>query len=323
MPTDVISLDDERQRLLADVAEMYYLQGLTQNQIAQHLEIDRSTVSRMLAEARREKIVDVRISRPLAIDLDLQGQLRERAGFQDALVMVTRGENPDSLLRRLGEITAQYIVPKLEHNMIIGLSWGTGVSAVVDALQINHFIPLKIVQLVGSLGAQTTAYDGHGLVQRLAQKLDSESYILNAPFSVESPEIARSLMNTPSVQQALDLGRRCDLAILGVGSTEMAHSSFYQAGYVPAEELHQLQELGMVGDVCGLHFTEAGMAPEIDFHQRIITINSQDLRSIPLRVALASGEYKVKPVLGALRAGFINVLITDQKTARGILSLLA
>ena len=50
---------EERLRILTDISEMYYIQGKTQSQIAHVLNFSRSTVSRLLTEARQEGIVEI------------------------------------------------------------------------------------------------------------------------------------------------------------------------------------------------------------------------------------------------------------------------
>jgi deoxyribonucleoside regulator len=309
----------ERLDTLADVAEWYYLQGLSQNEIARRLEVDRSTVSRMLSDARRLNIVEVHINRPLETDEALQERLSQAYGLATSLV-AAGSEGQEKLLPRLGRLAARFIEASLAPGQVIGISWGTAVGAVVDEIKSDFPVQAKIVQLVGALGARNSVYDAHWLVQRLAQKLSCEAYYLNAPFQVDSPELVQALENTLSIRQVLELGKQCEMAILGIGSTEAAHSSFYQAGYVPLNVLQELQSQGLVGDVCGLHFTEAGETPEIEFNRRIVTIKPADLKAIPLRIGIAGGESKVRPILGALHAGYVNALVTDAATARKVIS---
>jgi DNA-binding transcriptional regulator LsrR (DeoR family) len=73
--------------------------------------------------------------------------------------------------------------------------------------------------------------------------------------------------------------------------------------------------------VCGRHFDLDGETPELEFHKRIITIGKQDLQAIPYRMGVAGGIGKVKPILGALRAGYINILITDNNAAEQLLEM--
>lgn len=311
--------DAERQGLLANVAELYYFRGLNQNQIARSMGVDRSTVSRMLADARRLRIVEVCIHYPLINNQDLEEQLEKGFNLKKAIVITDQGESYAQVLTRLGRATAQYLKPLFVPEMLIGLSWGTAVSAVVDAIEPDPNLSMRFVQLVGALGSQNSVYDGHGLLQRMAQKFNSQAFFLNAPFLVKEPQIAQALENTPSIQMVIDLGNRCDLAIVGIGSLERESSSFYQAGYVSEDDFLALQKQNMVGDICGRHFAVTGEIPDNDFHNRIIAIKPHDLLRIPQRVAVAGGEHKVLPMLGALRSGLANVLVTNESAARRVL----
>lgn len=311
----------ERSDLLADVGYMYYNQGLNQTQIADQIGVDRSMVSRMLSEARKQNIVEIRINRPLSNDRFLEESLTSHFNLHRAYVLSDSSGDYQQLLQRLGSAGAAVLKETLAPDMVLGLSWGTAVSAVVDVVETDEPIPLRIVQLVGAMGAQNRVYDGPGLVQRLGQKLGCEGYFLNAPFLVDDPEMAGALLENQNIQEAITLARQCDLAVVGVGSTEPQFSSFYKAGYVPLRDLNDLRAVGMVGDVCGRHFNLEGETPELEFHKRIVTIGKQDLRAIPYRMGVAGGIGKVKPILGALRAGYLNILITDNNAAERLLEM--
>ncbi len=314
-------LSRERSAMLADIAEWYYIDGLKQSEIASRIGVDRSMISRMLAEARKQKIVEIRIHRSLSSDRDLEERLVERFGLKKACVLQDKGNDYSQLLQQLGVAGANLLKDYFKPGTTLGLSWGTGVSAVVDAVEQSRPVSMRIVQVVGAMGAQNSVYDGPGLVQRLAQIIDCESYFLNAPFIVEEPGIAQALLTNQNIAEAMLLAQNCDVVLVGVGSTEPEYSSFYQAGYVPLIDLNQLRDLGMVGDVCGRHFNLEGESPDLEFHERIVTINETDLKNIPIRIAVAGGLGKFKAILGALRAGYINILVTDDQVANAILEL--
>lgn len=312
--------EPERAETLARAADLYYLQHLNQNQIARKLGVDRSTVSRMLAEARRLKIVEVHINHPFSEVSELEAELTQKFGLMKAIVVSEPTDEPGMLLPRLGSAAASYIKSILSPNSVFGISWGTAISAVVDAIEPEPDLPIKVVQLVGALGAQNSVYDGHGLVQRLAAKYNSDAFYLNAPFLVNDQTVAQALEDTPSIRSVIELGESCDLALLGIGSLEAANSSFLQAEYVSLEDFEKLRELQMVGDICGRHFTIAGEILDIEFHHRIIAITPQALKNISLRIAVAGGPHKVIPILGALRSGLPNLLVTNESTARQIVN---
>jgi DNA-binding transcriptional regulator LsrR (DeoR family) len=305
--------------LLADIAEKYFLDGLNQAEIAAQVGVTRSMISRMLTEARQKGIVKIQICRPLGFDRELGRALVETFGLMDAQVIEARTGEASVQLDRLGEAAARVLTRFIAPGWKLGLAWGTSVRATGNALQVHSPMPLKIVQLVGALGARNEDYDGHAVVQLLAEKFGGEGFYLNAPFLMESPETVRALSNVSSVRETLELGRECDLALVGIGSTREENSSFFQASYISMEELRDLQDAGAVGDVCGLFFDIDGNAVGQSFSSRTVTISSEGLLAIPIRIGVAGGLGKVFPILGALRSGFINHLVTDRAAAAALL----
>jgi deoxyribonucleoside regulator len=311
----------DRALLLADVAEMYYLEEKGQAEIARAVGVTRSMVSRMLKEAREKGLVEVRVQRPLQSDRDLETALTERFGLREAVVVRVASTAKSHLLHYLGSIGAQAIKRHLEQEIVLGLSWGTAVSAVVDALDVDRPLAVKVVQLVGALGARNTEYDGHALVLRLTEKLGGEGYFLNAPFLCPTAEMASALLENQGIKETVNLGRQAQVALLGVGSTSLMYSGYYLSGYVPLEEMNQLLMAGAVGNVCGIHFGLDGQETCLDFCERLVSIRKPDLFAIPVRLGVAGGPGKVEPIVGALRGGYINILVTDGITARRVLDL--
>ncbi len=313
------NLSMERASLLADVSEMYYLEDKDQSEIARKVGVTRSMISRMLKEAREKGIVDIRVQRSVRTDYDLENALIKQFHLQGALVISPPRVSPQQVLEHLGSAGALALKRHLKPGITLGISWGTSVSAVVDSLQVEGPLPIKIVQLVGALGARNTEYDGHALVARLVEKLNGEGHYLNAPFLCPNPRTASILLKTKGIQETVVMGRNSDVALLGVGSISPKVSSYYLAGYVPLTELKKLSQEGAVGDVAGVHFDVKGRNVCSAFCKRLVTINKDDLSSIPLRIGVAGGQGKVVPILGALRSGYINFLVTDGDTAKAVL----
>jgi deoxyribonucleoside regulator len=305
----------ERARLLTEVAEMYYLLDMNQAEIAEKIGVTRSMISRMLSEARQKGIVDIRIHRLQLSDPKLEAELVKEFNLLSASVIEIQNPEPSILLKSLGRFGADVLSGYLESKMVIGIPWGTTVSAVVSEIEVDTPYPVKIVQLVGAMDGRHKEYDGPKLVSKLAKKLNGEGYYINAPFICPNRETVEALINTPGIRETIEMGRLADIAVLGVGSTSPEFSSFYLAGYVSEEDLKRFRIEGAVGDVCGLHFDILGNEVCGDFCERLVTIRREDLNRIPLRLGIAGGPGKVTPLLGALRGGYINVLITDNNTA--------
>jgi len=309
----------ERAEVLADVAEMYFLGNLTQAEISQRVGVTRSMVSRMLSDARSMGIVEFRIHRTVRLDRELSNALAARFRLHAASVVAAGRQDHERLLQQLGRAGAEILATYLKPGMVLGLAWGTAVSATVRAMEGAAPLPsLRIVQLIGALGSRIEDYDGHALVRALEAKFGGVGYYINAPYLVDSPKTASDLIRNKPIAETLALARKCDVALLGVGSVEPPRSSFYRAGYVTLRELKALRREGAVGDVCGLHFDSAGRPCGEDLRRRLVGISESALRGVPVRVGVAGGAGKVEVVRAALLGGYINVLVTDHAVASAL-----
>jgi DNA-binding transcriptional regulator LsrR (DeoR family) len=258
----------------------------------------------------------------LPTDSDLEYELREKFDLKDILVVVTHHHSgSERLSRTLGNAGAQMLARYLAPQKILGLAWGTSISATVDAFEAIEPISVSVVQLVGAMGAHNTKYDGHDLVARIREKVGGEAYYLNAPYLCQSAEMAQALLETKSIRETISVGKKTDIALLGIGTTAPDYSSFYLAGYVSRRELDELRQAGAVGDVCGVHFDINGESACTDFCERLVSIRKPDLLAIPVRLGVAGGEGKADAILGALRGKYVNVLVIDSLAARKVLEL--
>lgn len=308
----------ERLNLLADVAEMYYIQGEDQSAVAEKFGVSRSMVSRMLNDARKQRIVKITIDRPIKKNQIIEEALCKKYGLRQAIVVEQPGNI--ALLPYIGKAAAYAIGQHLRAGQVLGVSWGTAVSATVDEFHSELPIPgVRIVQLLGSLGARIREHHGISIVNRLADKIGGEGIYLNAPVLVENAELAHVLKASKDIHEALFLGEQADMAILGVGSVEPTVSPYIIGGYFPRQEMEAMFKNGAVGDVCGLFFDINGRAMNSALQERVIGIGIEGLKEIPLRIGVAGGAEKVRPVIGALRGNYVNTLITDSVTAQSVL----
>lgn len=311
-----------REQLLCDIAGMYYEQDLTQEVIASRVGVTRSMVSRLLTEARRRGLVEIRIKRPSTRDEPLEAALAERFGLKAVTVVPVGDANgPDRPRATVGAAGAQILLDQLRPKSVLGVGWGTSVSSLVQEIRVTRPLSVRVIQLVGALGSRSWEYDGQTCVRRVAERLGGEGYYLHAPFLVESRKTAQELLANPSVRETVALFSTCDLALTGVGSTDPRFSSYYHAGYVPIAEMERLRAAGAVGDVCGHHLDVYGKEVAREFDGRLVTISRTDFLGIPTRIGIAAGPGKGQALLAALRGKYLNAVVTDSATASQILTL--
>jgi deoxyribonucleoside regulator len=306
----------KRINILADVAEMYYLEGKDQSAIASKVGVTRSMVSRMLTEARSRGIVEIKVIRPIHSDHELEETIKTRFGIESVFVVSMEDTKPEKMLINLGRAGAEVLKKHLRADLVIGVAWGTAVSATVDAVQMMAEPSIKVIQLVGALGAKNVEYDGHEIVKRLAEKLGGEGYYINAPYLCQTPEIAQSMRETRGIKETIDMGKKIQVALLGIGTTKTEYSSLYLSGMLSEEEIDVIRKNGVVGDIASNYFSLDGTPYNDDFLKRMITIRLDDLTRIPVRIGIAGGTAKVNAIIGALNSRLVNHLVTDSITAR-------
>ncbi|HEY8475761.1 MAG TPA: sugar-binding transcriptional regulator [Chloroflexota bacterium] len=311
----------ERDELLAEVASLYYEAGLDQAAIAERIGVSRSNISRMLSEARRKGLVEIRIVRPLPTDDALAREAVERFGLRDALVLDARKVRESDVLPRVGALAARYVETLLAHGDVLAISWGTALRSVAEAFAPQRKLAVEVVQMIGGAGSRYPDIDGAELARRFAERLGGRYRYLHAPLLVDSPATCQALLQEPSIRDVLDRAAQAKVAVVGIGSVEPSISAPLRAGYTTTEELAALQRLGVVGDVCGRHFDIHGRLPDIELNRRVIGLDGQALRRIPYVVGVAAGRLKGRAILGSLRSRLVNVLITDSDTLGEVLRL--
>lgn len=317
---------------LADVARQYYLDDLTQEQIARRLGVSRSNISRMLKEARERGIVEIRVHHPLRTDPSLQHALREALTLQDALVLASPGGDavapypgPDDgreVSRQLGALAARYLNERIPDEAIVGVGWG---STVYDVVTSGYFRPRRgssVVQLMGSVGGATPDIDGGQVASRLGRALGAKVYYLQAPMVVTDAGVRAGLMRDQHIRKTMEMARRADILVFSVGAVSKA-SGIFRAGYLNESDLEYIRGQGAVGDICGVYFRQDGTPSSLELEERTIAAGADIMRNAALRVGVGWGAAKALPSIGAIRAGLINVLVTEEECARKILAILA
>ena len=305
---------------LIDIATRFYITGQSQVDIARSVGLDASTVSRYLKRARDEGIVRVEIHRPRSLHGDLALELAQVFNLKRAVVV--SGEPGPTSFQAVARAAADYVNSQLVNGMRLGLSWGRMLSAAIHLLPPGTVSDLDISQLHGGVGSAGAGIQGVELARHIAS-LHPRSHVhyLHAPVLVDSPDIKDAMLRDGSIRSALESATSRDLALVGIGTLDES-APLIRYGHISARDRRRLLDAGAVGDMCTRFFTPEGDPVHV-LDDRLIAIEWDALKEIPLVVAMAAGLDKRDAILGALRAGVVRVLVTDEATARAVLSAAA
>lgn len=305
---------------LVKAARLYFQDGLSQQEVAAAIGTSRSNVSRMLTAARERGVVQVRIVDPAGRDAELEALLGSTFGLAE--VLVAAFEAGASALDRVGLLGATWLLDNLRDGQRLALSWGTALQRVVGAVTADRGRQVEIVQLVGGLSPVPDATTGQELVRELAVRLGANYRYLHAPALLASADATAALVAERSVAEALRAARRADIALVGVGATGHGSSeNIVAAMHLSARERSAFLAEGPVGDICARFYAIDGRAVHGPTDDRVLAVDLEDLRRIPTVVGVAAGAEKAPGVLGAVRGGYLDVLICDSSLARGVLAL--
>ncbi|PJJ71159.1 DNA-binding transcriptional regulator LsrR (DeoR family) [Diaminobutyricimonas aerilata] len=299
-------------------AQLYYMQDLTMETIARELHTSRSSVSRLLSFAREAGLVQISIHSPLDLISRLQHELQDRYGVTAHVVPVPDRTSDVDRLERVALSAARILTTLVDSNMRIGLAWGSTVSAVARHLPQKKTHNTHLVQLNGAANERTSGIPYAGeILNRFALAFGAEAHQFSVPALFDDPATKEALWRERSIRRVLELQRRLDLAVFGLGSPVATVPSHVYAGdYFDARDRRELAESGVVGDVATVFYRADGSDEGIGLNARSSGPSLEVLRGIPRRFCIVSGVSKARSLGGALAAGVITDLVVDEQTAR-------
>ncbi|WP_165784296.1 sugar-binding transcriptional regulator [Zhengella mangrovi] len=301
---------------IARVAHLYYILGLTQNEIAKQLNITRFKVHRMLAQAREQGMVRIAIDVPFAERLDLESQLVRRFGLDAAFVCPSDTSEDVSLSDVIGHYAGSMISALLESGMTVATSWGSTLRALAMAIEPNAADHLSVVSMIGTLATRTTQ-DKYEAAAVLAERLGAECFFIPAPILCDTEEATIAINSQQAAQDAMERARSADLALLSIGGLGM--SSLREASMLSDADYQLARDAGAIGNFIGRFIGADGMPLDHPLNARCVGIGPEGIIDVPRRVLAAGGKQKVEAMRAILDRGFATILVTDEQTAGALL----
>ncbi len=303
------------------IANWYYIDGMTQDEIAKKLGYSRQRVNKIIKSLVPEGVVTIVVNGLDSENIMLENILENHFSLNQVIVAdTTQGELP--LLSELGKKAARFLDDFIQDGKTIGVSWGNTLGETIRSMRSVHKVNCSVVQLVGGLNTSDQAVKPDEIARMLARKLYCDYSILYAPAIMNS-EIARDIMAQQDFfKESIERINSCDIAVVGVGQLDKS-ATIVTHGYLQETDLNDMINQGYVGDLCFNHYRADGDVGSFKLQNRVMGVDLAALNKIPVVVAIAGGEDKAEAVLGALNTGCVDVLITDTTLAQRLEEIIA
>jgi DNA-binding transcriptional regulator LsrR (DeoR family) len=295
----------------------YYHNNLTQNEIAKRMNISRATVGRLLEKARSDGIVQIKITKPIPKHFYLEEQFTSVFNLSD-VVIVEPGIIDQDACDVVGQAAAELLTSILYPGCKLGLAWSRTASHMVEHLNRSDIPPnISIHDLAGTFLENRTDF---AVSWRVAEKLKVSLDHLPVPVVMDNSEAREAILKEKSIRLALSNAGNVDIAIVGLGSIDQ-DSSLIKANYMNISQMTDISQKGAVGEILMRFYNiTGGQVISEEFENRTIGLSWDQIQNVDRVIALATGTNKVKPILGAIRAGAIKGLVTDTATAEEVLA---
>lgn len=304
----------DRMRIRA--AWMYFVEQMTQNDIAEILGVGRVTVVRMLAEARSRNEVKIAIEGELSEIVRIERALEIAFGIEQAVVAPISEPGADPI-PTISAATGAFLSEAMKPGMTVGVGWGRTLFASLSTINARNLSDFKVISLLGGV-SQARRFNPAEFAWRFAQVFQGEGYLIPAPAMVDSAETKESLIKRCGLQEILDMADHLDAVVVSVGGIESA-TTFYRGGFLSEKQRTELESLGAVGDLLFHFYDRNGEVLDHPINDLVMSVDVDRIRRAPLRILASGGVDKREAMLGAMRLVQPTVLITDEETARGLL----
>lgn len=298
---------------LAKIARQYYQEDLSLQQIAKKLNISMPTVSRLLARARREGIIEITIHDPHPDFRDLEIQIESTFDLKECSV-VPFHSNITATFLEITQAVGKLLGRILHDGNCLGVSWGETLRAIGNHLTVSRVKNIRVIPIVGAMGTIETGIYPNSIARSFAERMGGVSYLVNAPAILDSKKTRNSVSNGRNFSKVETIWKKIDVAILSVSGLE-SEASVSRFGIFSSDEIEYLRSLGVV---CLTNFSmidENGQPVANKLSERMINLDLRQLQGVNNVILVASGPKKVPAILAALRGRIPDILVTDQKTA--------
>jgi DNA-binding transcriptional regulator LsrR (DeoR family) len=314
-------MNEKRKKLLAKIAYLYYIENQTQAEISKALGIYRTTISRMLTKAKKEGIVKIDISGFDSNVFALEEYFRKKYGLYQVDVAFSDSKDSEEVKdEALADSAAVFIRSLITDNQVVGISWGSTLSRMIEKLENRYVENIVFCPLAGGPSHVNSKYHVNTLVYEMARNFHGQSSFVNATVVQETEKLTKGILQSKYFENILEYWNNLDVAIVGVGGSLDEDNSQWR-DLLTKKDYQLLAEEKAIGECSCRFFNQAGEPVHSNLQKRTIGISLEKIAQVPKSVAIARGTKKAQALLAMIRKKYINCLVSDRETILEILQL--
>lgn len=304
-----------QKKQMSEAAVFYYEKKLTQGEIAKKMNLSRQTVSKLLSDAVAENIVEIKINCPKVNCTKLEQAICGEFEIKNAVVCGVSNENEELCTAMTVKKAAEYVLSVANGgNKNIAVSWGRTVEMLIAELNGNCAGGNVVFPLFGATDIEQSFFSSNELAKAFADKIGARARCAWFPYRTDSAEDGELLKKTSYYKSIYDLWNNIDIAVVGIGNTDIIRSFGKIFGY-------NKNYMSAVGDISTHFFDIDGNF--MDLYENTLCASKENLKNARETIAVACGKEKTEAAVGALRTGVIDTFVTDEYTAERILTFSA
>ena len=315
MVKDKVDLFEERLKL--KVSRLFFEKRMNKVDIGKKLKVSRFKVARRLDDAITEGLVEIVIHRKPDDFQELEDSIEDRFNIK-RVVVCESSEYPDELKRNLGASAAKLLMEIVEDGDCIGIAWGSTLNETLN------FIPRKtnlrniiVVQIAGGLNQVPPEINALDLTRRISEKFNAKSYLIYAPTILDDRKSIEVLLNQPGIKETIRMFLKVNIALVGIGAVLPKPSTYlYQGGFINDEDFKSIISSHAIGDINTSFYDSDGKTCSTSFDNRVIAMSHEQFKKVNYCIGVAGEKGKWEAIRAALVGKIINILVTDEDTAK-------
>ena len=305
-----------QQQVRLRAAWLYYVEGLTQSEVASRLGVNRITITRLLSDARSRGEIVIRIKSDFAPIVDIQRRLEASFGLSQAIVAPFSDEHGDPT-NVIAAAAGNFVSKLMTHNLTVGVGWGRTLHTMLQYTEGRALENVRVISMLGGI-AQARRFNPAEFAWQFAELFGAEGFLIPAPAIVDSARTKHALLEHCGLEQVISMADACDVALLSSGGISSLTTS-YRVGYISEAERQSLIDAGAVGDILYHFLDRHGRLVDHPVNQRVISISIERLVRIANKVLISGGSEKIDVLLAAVELLRPSVFVTDELTAARML----